>query len=466
MTVVPEARSAGWVGRRSRAFDEGLTATDAARHLVADLDARRLALRLLVLVAVVAALVLATATGTGISAFDVREPWSLPAALTAALLVIAAGLVIALGRRQGAARPSRPGPEAAGAVSGLVLVVLAADVVAQLHERLEDAASGLRLLVALHALLAVALALALALAPISGRRRAVTLATGGLVLLLAGLTVAAARVNGSTGWDGSAAMQALLELPGAALLALGLLAAAQARLRTDTARPTVTGTTSTRALDFVAALPLRRVAAVLALGIAVFGLLGAFQAFVAPVAVLDLDSEFTLPAYFSGYLLLLAAVAAWARAQAGEQRALVWLLLAGFFVFMSADEVIGLHEQLASAAGLYWQVLYLPLILAGGTAWLLTLRELRGQPLAAGLFILGAVAFVVAQACDTLQWSGNTEAPSYRWTTVPEEILEMTGSALFGLAILLSIQHVLRRRRVRGTEAPGPVGASVAAGRT
>ncbi|MEO8092088.1 MAG: hypothetical protein ABI726_05205 [bacterium] len=113
------------------------------------------------------------------------------------------------------------------------------------------------------------------------------------------------------------------------------------------------------------------------------------------------NAEGTIPAAFSGALLLIAAAAAFALARReASGTSGVLLALAGVFTWMAIDEVTGIHEHLHDWTGVPWQLLYLPF-----------------------------VPFVAWVAIRTI-----------RALIVPEEMLEMCGSALFGLAMIATIQ--------------------------
>jgi hypothetical protein len=64
------------------------------------------------------------------------------------------------------------------------------------------------------------------------------------------------------------------------------------------------------------------------------------------------------------------------------------------------------------------------------------LVSLRPQRDAARLFLLGAAAWVASQGIDLLF------NEHYGWTIVPEELCEMLGSALFGLALLVAVREL------------------------
>lgn len=153
----------------------------------------------------------------------------------------------------------------------------------------------------------------------------------------------------------------------------------------------------------------------------------------------DLDDEGTLPSLWSGGLLAAAAAGAW-RARAVIGRAA--LGLAVLLAFMAVDEVVGVHEALERAVGVDWQVLYLPIIAAGGVGWLLVLRGLRTVPLAAALWVLGAGAWFVAQLLELWEWDGTVKRTNYYPKMYAEESLEMVGSALWVVALIVLLRTV------------------------
>lgn len=151
----------------------------------------------------------------------------------------------------------------------------------------------------------------------------------------------------------------------------------------------------------------------------------------------DLDGEWTLPALFSGALLFAAGSLAFlAGGRVGNAR-LPYVLFGGFLISMGLDEVCSIHERLEAATSTDWQILYAPVILLGGTVWILLVRtfDRRAQPF--WLMATGAWAWVVAQVLENVQWGGGTGAPvdAYARLMLIEETLEMVGSACFVVAL-------------------------------
>jgi hypothetical protein len=170
----------------------------------------------------------------------------------------------------------------------------------------------------------------------------------------------------------------------------------------------------------------------------------------------DLDGERTLPAAFSGGLPAAASVLAFTLAEYGGDAGIPRRFVTTFgfvLAFMALDEVLSLHERLELWTGIDWQILYMPvvavaaIIWAGTLSWLWRLRS-GGTPLLLG----GAVLWLVSQVFEFVQWGGfRSDASGQRWAILPEELGEMFGSALFGLALLVALRQALR---LRGTVRP------------
>ncbi|MGH2978258.1 MAG: hypothetical protein ACRDLQ_01300, partial [Solirubrobacterales bacterium] len=175
----------------------------------------------------------------------------------------------------------------------------------------------------------------------------------------------------------------------------------------------------------------------------VFGILGAI---VYPgggdLRVFDLNKEQTFPATFSGVLLLAAAGLALLNGLVRSETAAGrrwWIVLALVFAFLGIDEIAALHEAVQDRVNVWGQAVLMPVVLVGVYAWWVTLRQLRSEPPAGTLFLLGAAAWIVSQGIDAAfneHWG---------WTIVPEELFEMAGSAMFGLALLVALRKLVAR---------------------
>jgi len=317
---------------------------------------------------------------------------------------------------------------------GLLLAVLAVAELTALEERVVSAAILLPMAIAL-ALAAPAAAVAL----LAGTQGAWGRTPRALVMSAGATWIVAALVQGSANEGALAAPAAaeILEMVAAGLFALGLLAV-------DDRVPGEAGNRAGALTDFVMALDARRVALALALCIVLLGALGAlFRSGTVGIAPFDMNAERSVPTLFSGLLLFaaagLAALAATA-APPDRHRRVWWWILGGLLAFLAFDEVAAMHERLQFWTGAFGQLSLAPVLVVGGLAGLMTLRRLRWHRLGQALLVAGAAAWLVAQLVDAVQSSGRLDGLS-----VPEEMLEMAGSACFCIAILTALQAARRR---------------------
>lgn len=164
--------------------------------------------------------------------------------------------------------------------------------------------------------------------------------------------------------------------------------------------------------------------------------------------ILSLDREislhqgnFPIPAAISGLVLVLAGVAWWRLGGVARR------VLGAFLLFMSLDELVGIHEEVGHLLHMKWLEAYLPVVAFGGIAALVVVWQCRHPVLrrSATLLVLGGVCWAVAQVLELLEWHGEHKAAHYLPMMTTEEILETTGSSLFALAALW-----LRERRRHG----------------
>jgi hypothetical protein len=203
--------------------------------------------------------------------------------------------------------------------------------------------------------------------------------------------------------------------------------------------------------------------------IAVLGVLGGLeQGTSARLGMFDLDVEGTVSTAFSSLLLFVAAGMAYLLASVPFDpfpERLATLALAGVLWFMGIDEGIRLHEEVDAAVGLDWQLLYAPAVVlaawAGWRVWGLLDRIGAGR----GALLGGAAAWVLSQLLELVQFEGElrpgiidaehlsdaefAEATRELWyvlASTSEEVLEMGGSLLFGLALLLALRRIAGRQ--------------------
>ena len=208
-------------------------------------------------------------------------------------------------------------------------------------------------------------------------------------------------------------------------------------------------------------------AGVLAVLVVVLAALGAIDDSVTDVQLFDFEGELkdgpNLMVMASGGVLFVAAALAFmlARREADSPGSPApWYLIAALFAFMGFDELTTIHEHLDSWTGVAWQVLYLPVILAGAVVWTVLLLRLRPADtrLAAG-WVLAAGFWAFAQFLEVLLRKAHVGAGVPKLEElIPaiEELSELTGSCLFLLVTLA----VLESRRA--PRSPAPVTSSAA----
>ena len=195
-------------------------------------------------------------------------------------------------------------------------------------------------------------------------------------------------------------------------------------------------------------------AILLFVAIAALAALGAVHDATGHLAAFDLDAEVPLhglvpepnnvPVVLSALLLLGAGGLALIVARS---RDVIWLGIAAIFVYMGADELIALHERIGDGVGVPWLIVYAPLIAAIGVVWLFGLERIWESRAQLALWVGGAAAWVCAQGLEALWYAiGSSSGPMSEFS-VPEEALEMLGSAMFLLALYLVARDGAGARR-------------------
>lgn len=168
--------------------------------------------------------------------------------------------------------------------------------------------------------------------------------------------------------------------------------------------------------------------------------------------LVDLDSEFAVPAFWSGLLLVGASGAAVLAHRATGDRSI--LALAVLFAYMGIDEVSSIHENIEIATGIDWQTLLLPIMTFAAVDFVVVLRRYWGAT-EAWLLLGGGAAWGVSQLLEKLEWGGGGDVKlgHYTWKMVPEEMLEMLGSLLFLVSLLALWERLSQSRSDHKPEA-------------
>ncbi len=167
----------------------------------------------------------------------------------------------------------------------------------------------------------------------------------------------------------------------------------------------------------------------------------------------DLDTERNIPTWYSASALLFCAILlmiiSFAKKGLHDRYVFHWRLLSGIFLFLSMDELVGLHERLIEplqvtfrASGIFFFAWVIP-----GAAFVLIvlltyLKFLTDLParirrlflLAGTTYISGALLLEMLGAPIWAAYGGNNVA-AVALTTV-EEFLEMVGVVMFVYALL------------------------------
>lgn len=198
-------------------------------------------------------------------------------------------------------------------------------------------------------------------------------------------------------------------------------------------------------------LPVRSVAVANGAVIALLGVLGVLSVAVgSPFGIFDLNDERNLPAIYSTALWLSLAVLALVLGRLDPAPGLppLWLGLAVLFAFVSADELGEIHERLERIIGIDWQILYLPIALLAFVLWLFVARRLRRIGAGFGLLLFGTLCGTASQVAEAVEYGPDDERiAAFDELVVFEELLEMVGALLIGLALLTALQALYRGAR-------------------
>ena len=188
--------------------------------------------------------------------------------------------------------------------------------------------------------------------------------------------------------------------------------------------------------------------------------------------IFKLDDEQNVPTYFSTLILVTAsallALIATLKRRRSERFAAHWTALSAMFLYLSMDELIGLHEMVGARIGgatttsgvFYYSstIFTLTMVLLVGFSFLRFLTRLPRRT--AALFI-GAGALYVAGALGMEMVGGlvdesyGTEGVLYLAVTTLEETCEMSGVVLFVYALLDYLSTALHEPRLQISRHPG-----------
>ena len=180
---------------------------------------------------------------------------------------------------------------------------------------------------------------------------------------------------------------------------------------------------------------------------------------------LDLDTEASVPTWFSSGLMLVCALTLLAIslqvAREGRLKALPWFLLSAAFFFVSLDESISLHEWMSAVigahvdkGGLFYFVWTVPALIACALGLACFLPFILGFKGLDRALLIGSAAVFLSGAIG-MEMLGGAEAEvagidtlKYRLLATIEETLELAGLMLFLLFLLRRLRAAHNRTTI------------------
>lgn len=179
------------------------------------------------------------------------------------------------------------------------------------------------------------------------------------------------------------------------------------------------------------------------------------------LTIFRFDSEMTIPAWYSGALMLISGLMLFvcsAVARTIRSSEFIWWLILGVgFIYLSADEVVGIHERIGEIASrsvvtsgafaFTWLVVGIPAVIAVAMLFLPFLlkidRGTRWLLIASGaLFVGGAVGFEMLGGLAVTRYG--MDSPPFLVVSALEECLELAGMTLLIVTLLLRIRDDCR----------------------
>jgi hypothetical protein len=209
----------------------------------------------------------------------------------------------------------------------------------------------------------------------------------------------------------------------------------------------------------------------LALAIVTLGVLGVAPGDADPPEIWDLGAERNIPAAFSALLLCVAGGMSIAYGYVDRQANGTAKLMGLFLFTMAVDEFVAIHERPEDITGIPWPIFWLPVIAVGGALGLAMLALLP-RP-ADRYWLLGAFGWLCAPVLDVVHEAVAPPGDPLREAiSNVEELAELTGSALFIVAMVTALRiwaeragiseasgrgsTTLRRTGPRTGSTPGP----------
>lgn len=159
----------------------------------------------------------------------------------------------------------------------------------------------------------------------------------------------------------------------------------------------------------------------------------------------NLVNEKTVPTFFSGAILFaggLCSILA-ARVRLYGMHGL-WIAFGALLIFMSADEVVQIHEKVETWTGIDWEQPYAVVAIGAAFVWFNVLRRMERLPRL--LMIYGAVGWAVSFVLEDAEYDSSDDRVSgFTPMAITEELAEMAGSSLFLIALVIALKRAQQR---------------------
>lgn len=160
------------------------------------------------------------------------------------------------------------------------------------------------------------------------------------------------------------------------------------------------------------------------------------------------EGGFYIPVLFNFSMLALAGLAALVRSRWTESSVekYAWIAIGLLLGFMGLDELLMIHERIEFETGVDFQILYAPIVVAGGIGYLVLLTRMYRWSLPQVMWIAAAVLWFCSQILENLEYDPNDVAVSnFKLLDGIEKVFQFTGSALFLLVTSLALARAVNR---------------------
>jgi len=159
----------------------------------------------------------------------------------------------------------------------------------------------------------------------------------------------------------------------------------------------------------------------------------------------NLANEKTVPSFYSGAILLVGGLCSLlaARLRVYGTRGW-WIGFGAFLIFMSADEVVQIHERIETWSGVDWEKPYAFVALGAAVVWFNLVRRMENH---LRLFMVGgAMGWMISFGLEDAEYdSMDHRVAGFTAMDTIEELAEMAGSSLWLIAIVIALKRHQQR---------------------